>query len=84
MGVHVRISSAKLQGAVATTFARLFGGSVHPTEVADALQSEASSHLQHQAGRTIAPNRYTVQPGTHRSRAASARTRSESRRLCPP
>ena len=53
----------KLQGAVATTFARLFGGSVHPTEVADALQSEASSHLQHQAGRTIAPNRYTVRLG---------------------
>ncbi len=53
----------KLQGAVAGTFARLFGGSVHPTEVADALQSEASSHLQHQGGRTIAPNRYTVRLG---------------------
>lgn len=53
----------KLQGAVAATFARLFGGSVQPTEVADALQSEASSHLQHQAGRTIAPNRYTVRLG---------------------
>jgi hypothetical protein len=53
----------KLQGAVAATFARLFGGSVHPTEVADALQSEASSHLQHQSGRTIAPNRYTVRLG---------------------
>ena len=53
----------KLQGAVAATFARLFGGSVHPTEVADALQGEASSHLQHQGGRTIAPNRYTVRLG---------------------
>ena len=53
----------KLQGAVAGTFARLFGGSVHPTEVADALQAEAANHLQHQAGRTIAPNRYTVRLG---------------------
>lgn len=53
----------KLQGAVAGTFARLFGGSVQPTEVADALQSEASSHLQRQGGRTIAPNRYTVRLG---------------------
>ena len=53
----------RLQGMVAATFARLFGGSVHPTEVADALQREASSHLQDQAGRIIAPNRYTVRLG---------------------
>src|SRR3954470_19302034 len=62
MGV-VQSFERRLQGAVAATFARLFGGSVHPAEVADALQSEAASHLQHQAGRTIAPNRYTVQLG---------------------
>ena len=62
MGV-IQSFEKKLQGAVAGTFARLFGGSVHPTEVADALQIEASSHLQHQAGRTIAPNRYTVRLG---------------------
>ena len=53
----------KLQGAVAGTFARLFGGSVQPTEVADALQLEAAGHLQHQGGTTIAPNRYTVRLG---------------------
>src|SRR6195952_5231343 len=53
----------KLQGAVAGTFARLFGGSVHPAEVADALQTEAAGHLQHQGGRTVAPNRYLVRLG---------------------
>ncbi len=53
----------RLQGAVAGTFARLFGGSVQPTEVANALQTEAAGHLQHQDGRTIAPNRYTVRLG---------------------
>ncbi len=53
----------KLQGAVAGTFARLFGGSVHPAEVADALQAEAAGHLQHQGGRTVAPNRYLVRLG---------------------
>ncbi|SDO57689.1 FHA domain-containing protein [Nakamurella panacisegetis] len=62
MGV-IQSFERKLQGAVAGTFARLFGGSVHPTEVADALQTEAANHLQHQAGRTIAPNRYTVRLG---------------------
>ena len=62
MGV-IQSFERKLQGAVAGTFARLFGGSVHPAEVADALQNEAAGHLQHQAGRTIAPNRYTVQLG---------------------
>jgi hypothetical protein len=62
MGV-IQSFERKLQGAVAGTFARLFGGSVQPTEVADALQTEAANHLQHQAGRTIAPNRYTVRLG---------------------
>jgi hypothetical protein len=62
MGV-IQSFERKLQGAVAGTFARLFGGSVQPTEVADALQSEAANHLQQQAGRTIAPNRYTVRLG---------------------
>src|SRR6195952_1887153 len=62
MGVMQRFER-KLQGAVAGTFARLFGGSVHPAEVADALQTEAAAHLQHQAGRTIAPHRYLVRLG---------------------
>ncbi len=62
MGV-IQSFERKLQGAVAGTFARLFGGSVHPAEVADALQNEAAGHLEHQGGRTIAPNRYTVQLG---------------------
>ncbi len=62
MGV-IQNFERKLQGAVAGTFARLFGGSVHPTEVAQALQREAAAHLDHQGGRTIAPNRFTVSLG---------------------
>jgi hypothetical protein len=53
----------RLQGAVGNTFARLFGGKVQPAEVADALQKEASEHLQHQGTRTIAPNSYRVRLG---------------------
>ena len=53
----------RLQGAVHGGFARLFGGSVHPSEVADAMQREAAGHLQHQHGRTIAPNHYIVRLG---------------------
>src|SRR6478609_1783268 len=53
----------RLQGAVGNTFARLFGGKVQPAEVADALQKEASEHLQHQGSRTIAPNSYRVRLG---------------------
>jgi len=53
----------RLQGAVGNTFARLFGGSVHPSEVISAIQADASAQLKHQNGRTIAPNRFTVRLG---------------------
>lgn len=53
----------RLRGAVDTTFARIFGGSVQPAEVTAALQHEAALRLTHQAGRAIAPNRYTVELG---------------------
>ncbi|WP_037366516.1 DUF3662 domain-containing protein, partial [Nakamurella lactea] len=62
MGV-IQNFERRLQGVVAGTFARLFGGSVHPSEVAGALQQEAAGHLQHQGSRTIAPNHYTVRMG---------------------
>ena len=43
-------------------FARVFGGSVVPQEVAQALLREAEDHLRQLAGgRVLAPNRYTVQ-----------------------
>ncbi|MEO7125070.1 MAG: FhaA domain-containing protein [Nakamurella sp.] len=53
----------RLRGAVDTTFARIFGGSVQPAEVAAALQHEAAIHVTHQDGRAIAPNRFTVELG---------------------
>ncbi len=53
----------RLQGAVGNTFARLFGGSVQPAEVADALQKEAAEHVQHQGNAAIAPNSYRVRLG---------------------
>ena len=53
----------RLQGAVGNTFARLFGGTVHPSEVISAIENEASSRLETQNGRTIAPNRFTVRLG---------------------
>ncbi|WP_328842433.1 DUF3662 and FHA domain-containing protein [Nakamurella leprariae] len=53
----------RLQGAVGNTFARLFGGSVQPAEVADALQQEADRHLDRRSARAIAPNHYRVQLG---------------------
>ncbi len=53
----------RLQGAVGNTFARLFGGSVQPAEVASALQHEAASHTQRQGGVTVAPNHYIVRLG---------------------
>ena len=53
----------KLQGAVGNTFARLFGGKVQPAEVADALQREASEHVQHQGNLVIAPNHFRVRLG---------------------
>lgn len=53
----------RLQGAVGNTFARVFGGTVQPTEVADALQREAGDHLQQQGRVTVAPNAYRVRLG---------------------
>lgn len=53
----------KLQGAVGNTFARVFGGTVQPTEVADALQREAADHVQQQGRVTVAPNAYRVRLG---------------------
>lgn len=52
----------RLQGMVGDAFARVFGGSVVPQEVAQALLREAEDHLRQLAGgRVLAPNRYTVQ-----------------------
>ena len=62
MGV-IQSFERRLQGAVAGTFARLFGGSVHPAEVAGALQQEASDRLQRQGATIIAPNHYLVRMG---------------------
>lgn len=62
MGV-IQNFERRLQGAVAGTFARLFGGSVHPTEVADALQREASSKVERQNGHLVAPNHFVVRLG---------------------
>lgn len=53
----------RLQGAVGNTFARLFGGSVQPAEVADAMEREAARHLRHEGSRVIAPNYYRVSLG---------------------
>ena len=65
----------RLQGAVGNTFARLFGGSVQPDEVANALQEEAGLHLQHQGHATVAPNRFTVRlgPADHRTLGSDIR-----------
>lgn len=62
MGV-IQSFERRLQGAVAGTFARLFGGSVHPAEVAGALQQEAGDKLQRQGATIIAPNHYMVRMG---------------------
>jgi hypothetical protein len=51
----------RLQGMVGDAFARVFGGSVVPQEVAQALLREAEDHVEELAGgRLLAPNRYTV------------------------
>jgi hypothetical protein len=51
----------RLQGMVGDAFARVFGGSVVPQEVAQALFREAEDHVEELAGgRLLAPNRYTV------------------------
>ena len=54
----------RLQGIVGDAFARVFGGSVVPQEVAQALQREADDNARPLAGgRVLAPNRYTVTLG---------------------
>ena len=51
----------RLQGFVGDAFARVFGGSVVPQEVAQALLREAEDNVEQLAGgRLLAPNRYTV------------------------
>jgi hypothetical protein len=54
----------RLQGIVGDAFARVFGGSVVPQEVAQALQREADDNARPLAGgRVLAPNRYIVTLG---------------------
>jgi hypothetical protein len=54
----------RLQGIVGDAFARVFGGSVVPQEVAHALAREADDNARPLAGgRVLAPNRYTVTLG---------------------
>lgn len=54
----------RLQGMVGDAFARVFGGSVVPQEVAQGLQREAEDNVRPLAGgRVLAPNRYTVTLG---------------------
>jgi len=51
----------KLEGAVGDGFARVFGGSVVPREVEQALQREVDDSVrQLDGGHWLAPNRYTV------------------------
>ncbi|HWC79927.1 MAG TPA: DUF3662 and FHA domain-containing protein [Pseudonocardiaceae bacterium] len=51
----------RLEGMVGNSFARVFGGSVVPQEVAQALQREGESNVRELAGgRLLAPNHYTV------------------------
>ncbi|MGI9064361.1 MAG: DUF3662 and FHA domain-containing protein [Pseudonocardiaceae bacterium] len=63
MGVVSRFER-RLEGMVGDAFARVFGGSVVPQEVAQALQREAEVRARSLAGgRILAPNRYTVTLG---------------------
>lgn len=62
MGI-IQSFERRLQGAVGNTFARLFGGTVHPSEVITALQNEATGKLEQQGGRVIAPNHFKVRLG---------------------
>ncbi len=71
MGV-IQSFERRLQGVVDGTFARLFGGSVQPGEVALALQDEAKAHLTRQGSRTVAPNYYLVRLGTSDRRSLGA------------
>ncbi len=62
MGI-IQSFERRLQGAVGNTFARLFGGSVHPSEVITALQDEANEKLSRDGGRLVAPNHFVVRLG---------------------
>ncbi len=62
MGI-IQSFERRLQGAVGNTFARIFGGSVHPSEVITALQNEATGKLEQQGGRIVAPNHFKVRLG---------------------
>lgn len=62
MGI-IQSFERRLQGAVGNTFARLFGGTVHPAEVITALQDEANNRLSQDGGRLVAPNHFTVRLG---------------------
>ncbi|MFL6121241.1 DUF3662 and FHA domain-containing protein, partial [Actinophytocola sp.] len=54
----------KLENAVGNTFARVFGGSVVPQELAQELLREGEVNLKELAGgRLLAPNHYIVQLG---------------------
>ncbi len=51
----------RLQGMVGDAFARVFGGSVVPQEVVQALLREAEDHIEQlPGGRRLVPNRFTV------------------------
>ncbi|CCH27362.1 DUF3662 and FHA domain-containing protein [Actinosynnema sp. NPDC047251] len=51
----------RLEGIVGNTFARVFGGSVVPQEVAQALEREAEVNIRELAGgRLLAPNHFIV------------------------
>jgi hypothetical protein len=63
MGLGQRLNR-KLENAVGNTFARVFGGSVVPQELAQALLREGEVQLRELAGgRQLAPNHYIVQLG---------------------
>jgi hypothetical protein len=63
MGIGQRLNR-KLENAVGNTFARVFGGSVVPQELAQALLRDGEVNLRELAGgRLLAPNHYIVQLG---------------------
>lgn len=63
MGLGQRLNR-KLENAVGNTFARVFGGSVVPQELAQELLREGEVNLKELAGgRLLAPNHYIVQLG---------------------
>ncbi|WP_030226012.1 DUF3662 and FHA domain-containing protein [Actinoalloteichus caeruleus] len=58
----------RLEGVIGNTFARVFGGSVVPQELAQSLQRDADGNVRELAGgRLLAPNHFvvTLGPGDH-------------------